>query len=226
MKKEAADDYKRDPATADHVWGGDYEKHSEARIFKHVRVENFETPKEAVLRFGLDWGFSADPLAGVRCFLGDEPDTLYIDYEVYELGVRVRDTKAYLMTIPEAERYVWTAGKDRPERITDAVEDGLRMKACIGGNNSKVRAVEHLANYKIIIHTRCPRAAIAFRNYKHPTDKHTGQIIPILPTKKDDMVEATTYAIEDVRRNQEGKKKPKSKAPRSIVNRWACASRG
>jgi phage terminase large subunit len=97
-------DRRRDPDKYNHVWMGGYETNSEARVFRNWTVEHFETPADAVLRFGADWGFAIDPSVLVRMFIGRfeagvaiaDPTgrTLFIDHEAYSIGCEIDDTPA------------------------------------------------------------------------------------------------------------------------------------
>jgi len=63
----------------------------------------FETPENALVRLGADWGYSQDPTVLVRCFIGRwagmpglseviaDPTgrTLFIDYEAHRIGCEV-----------------------------------------------------------------------------------------------------------------------------------------
>jgi phage terminase large subunit len=69
LRREMEWDRQRDPDKHAHIWLGGYQKHSEARVFHNWRVEEFETPADAVHRFGADWGFSVDPSVLGRCHL-------------------------------------------------------------------------------------------------------------------------------------------------------------
>lgn len=213
--KEAERCKRLDPIKYKHVYGGGYEEHSDARIFKHIRIESFETPSDLIsiggLRFGCDWGFSVDPLVLLRGFVIGR--TLYIEYEAHEIGVEIEDTKAHFLTVPGSTKWTITAGKDRPERIKSAQRQGFKIKPAIGGNNSVIEGVEYLQNFEIVIHTRCAHAQDAFLNYKHPIDKMTEQILPVLPKGKDHVIEAARYMVEDIRRFEEGKPKRKPSAP-------------
>jgi phage terminase large subunit len=87
IKAEIRYDRGRDRERFAHVWGGDYEKSSEARVLKHWRVEEFDTPADADFLFGGDWGYSVDPTVAIRGFVKcDQPKTLYIDDEAYRVG--------------------------------------------------------------------------------------------------------------------------------------------
>jgi len=79
-----------------HVWDGGYEQHSEARVFKNWRVEEFETPAGVILRQGGDWGFSVDPTVLLRMFEVIPPPParkqLFISDEVYKIGCEIDHT--------------------------------------------------------------------------------------------------------------------------------------
>ena len=226
MKKEAERCRLEDPDNYAHIWDGETEKHSEARILKKLRLEKFDTPEDIIalggMRFGCDWGFSIDPLVLIGGWVRMATRQLFVRYLVYEIGCEIEDTKTMFMRIPGVNRWWITAGRDRPERVRSACRQGLKVKSCIGGNGSKEEGVEYLQNFEIIVH---PEAALAyehFKGYKHPIDKHTGAIIPVLPTKKDDVVEAATYMLEDVRRFEQGKtlRTPEELKPLPMKHGW------
>lgn len=95
---------RRDPDKYEHVWLGGYQKNSEARVFRNWRVEEFETPADAILRFGADWGFAVDPTVLIRMFIGRwengkaiaDPGgrCLFIDHEAYKIGCEIDETPA------------------------------------------------------------------------------------------------------------------------------------
>jgi len=87
-----------------HVWDGEYEHHSEARVFKNWRIEEFETPSDAYFYLGADWGFSVDPSTLVRCFekridlTTNAPyprKRLYIDRDIFRVGIEIDYLPAY-----------------------------------------------------------------------------------------------------------------------------------
>lgn len=223
MKAQAVQDLKDDPETWDHVWGGETQKHAEARIFKKIRREAFDTPVSILdlggLRFGLDWGFSLDPLVCLRGFVDHRERKIYIEYEASQKECEIEDTPHLLDQIPAIRRWYITAGRDRPERIKSLSRHGFKVKAAMSGNNSVIEGVEYLQNFEIIIHPRCEDTWYGFKNYKHPIDKLTGAVLPVLPTKKNDFVEAARYMIEDIRRAEQGKS-VRSFTPSPIAHRW------
>lgn len=192
-----------DPQDFDHVWRGETEKFASARILKHWRVEDFETPKNAMFYFGADWGFSEDPTVLIRCFI--EGRKLFIDYEAYEIGCEIDDTPNLFMQIPESERWPIIAGSDRPERIVHIRKRGFKCVGAVRGPGSIMDGIDWINNYDTIIHPRCIHTADEFRRYKHPIDPNTGLVVHVLPSKKNHVVEAVRYALENVRRFAQGK---------------------
>lgn len=222
MLADAAYDLKDDPEKHAHVWDGGYEEHSEARIFKKLKIYDFDTPRSAIIRFGADWGFSVDPLVLLGVYIIGRD--LFIDREAWRIGCEIDDTPGLFMTVPDAEKWWITAGGERPERISYLQRRGWKIKKALRGNFSEQRGVDHLQNYTIHIHkTNCPHAAKEFQNYKHPIDKLTDRPLPILPTKKNHTVEAARYATEDVRRFEEQKIEEgtvEDNGPLPIVHGW------
>lgn len=223
---------RRDPDRYKHIWLGGHEEYSDARIFKHLKVdEEFEFPKGASRRFGLDWGFG-DPLVLLSGFAessGEGKDLdrhLYIRYEAYEAGVEISDTKDHLLQVPEVMKWTIIAGKDRPERILDLQKLKFKIKACAGGNFSEIEGVEYLQDFTIHIHKDCPYTKEEFENYKHPIDKQTGKIKPTLPTVKNHTVEAARYMVEDMRifeRDAEPEPDPADAIPIPVEHKWRSA---
>lgn len=108
LQRDMEYDRIRDPDKHAHVWLGAYVQRSEAKVFRNWWAMPFETPDDAVLRLGGDWGYSQDPTVLVRCFLGrwaGEPGMseviadsrgkcLFIDYEAYKVGCEIDETPA------------------------------------------------------------------------------------------------------------------------------------
>src|SRR5690606_24835857 len=86
LRDEMEYDRRRDPEKYQHIWLGDYEKHSESRVFKNWRVAEgpFDAPTGTVFYLGADWGFSVDPTVLLACYIIGR--TLYVFAEVYKIG--------------------------------------------------------------------------------------------------------------------------------------------
>lgn len=204
-----------------HVWEGEYLQFAEARVFKRWRIEDFETPKKAILRFGADFGSGGpDPTVLVRCFL--EGRKLYIDYEAYQLGCEIEDTPSLFMTVPEAEKWPITADSARPDRIKSLNRKGFKqVHPAVKGHGSVEAGVEWLLNYEIIVHPRCVHTIDELKTYARPVDKLTEKVLPGLLDKNNNVIDALRYACEAVRRVDEAQEVRGSNViPMPTIARW------
>lgn len=133
-------DRNRDPEKHAHVWLGGYVMRSEAQVFRNWAMLPFDTPNDAPMRFGADWGFSRDPTVLVRCFIGrwagmpgsseviadPKGNCLFVDQEAYAIGCPIDATPALF------------AGTDtrRPARW----DNKFGYRGLDGASNSKITA--------------------------------------------------------------------------------------
>ena len=204
LKEEKDYDQRRDPDKYTHVWAGGYLRSSEASVFRNWRVDEFDTPAVATFYHGADWGFAVDPTVLVRCFIDGR--TLYIDHEVYKVGCEIDRTPALFDTLvpgqPGAARQ-WTiiADSSDPQNISYVRRHGYeRIKPSIKGPNSIEQGIEFLKSYDIVVHPRCKHTIDELTLYSFKTDPLTGEVMPVLEDKKNHVIDALRYAVEDVRR--------------------------
>lgn len=218
-------DRARDPDKFEHVWRGQYQQRAERRVFRNWKVEAFDTPQDAVHRFGADWGFAVDPTVLVRMFIGRMVDgravsdptgrTLFIDAEAYKIGCEVDETPAlFAGDAPDDEwenthghagiegsrRWLITADSSRPEIVSYMKRKGFKIAPAIKGPGSVEDGIEFLKSYDIIVHPRCPRAADEFRTHSLKVDPLTDEVLPVLEDKDNHVIDACRYACEAVRR--------------------------
>jgi phage terminase large subunit len=199
LRLEMEYDRKRDPGRYAHVWGGAYLTLSEACVFRSWRVEEFEAPKDAVFRFGADWGFAADPTVLVRCYV--EGRTLYIDHEAWMIGCEIVDTPALFLTVPGAERWPVVADGSRPETISHMRKNGFpKIMPAVKGARSVEEGVEWLRSHDIVVHPRCRHVIDELTTYSYKTDPLTGKVLPVLEDKHNHTIDALRYACESARR--------------------------
>jgi phage terminase large subunit len=199
LRDEMLYDRQRDPDKYKHVWLGGYVTNSEARVFHNWKVEEFNTPLDATLRFGADWGFASDPTVLVRCFTVGRK--LFIDYEAYQVGCEIMNIPDLFMSVPESEKWPITADSARPETISHVKKHGFpRIHAAIKGPKSIEDGIEWLKNYDIIVHPRCKHTIDELTLYSYKVDKITGQVLPVLEDKENHVIDALRYAVEGVRR--------------------------
>ena len=217
LKEEMEYDRGRDPDKYAHVWLGEYVRNTASRVFNNWRVEEFETAKDAMFRFGADWGFSVDPTTLVRCYV--EGRTLYVDYEAYQVGCEIIDTPDLFYTVPEAEKWPINADSARPETISHMKKNGFpKIMPAIKGAGSLEDGIEWLKSYDIVVHPRCQHVIDELTLYSYKVDETTGGVLPVLEDKNNHVIDALRYACEGLRRGASNK--PKTARPVATINRW------
>lgn len=212
LQAEVEYDQKRDPEKFAHVWLGEYQRNSEARVFRNWTIEEFDTPPGSVFRMGADWGFANDPSVLVRCYLDGR--RLYVDYEAYMVGCEIDQLPDLFRRVPDSDRWFITADSARPETISYMQRHGYpKINSAIKGARSVEEGVEFLRSFDIIVHPRCQHVIDELTLYSYKTDPLTGQVIPHLEDKHNHTIDALRYACEGVR------KAPKQQPPPPVFRR-------
>lgn len=204
--------YSVDPEAAAHVWGGQTRRNSAAQVLRgRCVVEAFEPqPGWHGPYYGLDFGFATTPLAAVRLWVHER--RLYLEHEVAGLGIDNDDIPARLATVPGSKAHTMRADCSRPETISHLRRHGYtRVVGCHKWPGSIEDGVEHLRSYEqIVIHPRCELAKQQARLWSYRVDRLTGDVLPALVERHDDIWDAARYALEPIIRA--GKPLPR-KAP-------------
>jgi len=195
LRREMEWDKEHDPDKYAHIWLGDYQKHSESRVFKNWRVDALEVPEDARPYFGADWGFSVDPTVLVRSYLLGR--TLYIDREVYRVGCEIDHTPALFAGsdprwpnehgfpgIEGADKWPITADSARPETISYMQRKGFRISPARKGPGSVEEGVEFLKSLEIVVHPDCTHVIDELSMYSYKVDDLTGDVLPVLEDRK------------------------------------------
>lgn len=201
LRDEMLYDKRRDPEKYAHVWLGEYQRNSEARVFRNWTVDEFEAPADAVFRYGADWGFAVDPTVLVRCFIVGR--TLYVDAEAYQVGCEIDRTPVLFDRVPGSRDYVIRADSARPETISYMQRHGFNVVAALKGPGSVEDGIEFLKSYDIVVHPRCRHAIDELTLYSYKTDKLTGEVLPALEDRNNHVIDALRYAVESARRSSE-----------------------
>jgi phage terminase large subunit len=230
LRRQMEYDRGRDPDKYAHIWRGAYLQRSEAKVFRNWKVRPFEVPEGAVVRHGVDWGFSVDPSVIISCFIGSwsgeawesdpVPDhdgkVLFVRHEAYEVGCPVEQLPALfagndneqpprwknprgLEGIPNAQLWKIIADSARPELIDYCARRGFYMEPAKKGPNSVQEGVTFLQSYDICVHPSCIHTIDELTFYEFETDKLTGEVLPKLKDKKNHVIDALRYALENVR---------------------------
>lgn len=213
-------DRSRDIEKYNHIWLGQYERHSEARVFKNWRIEPFETPSSAEFLLGGDFGFSTDPTVLVRSFIIGK--TLFVDAEAYKVGCEIDDTPTLFDTVgcslnhqhptSQAEASLlgecegmmrsWQiiADSARPETISYLTRHGYpRIEPAKKGPGSVEEGIEFLKSYDIVVHPRCVHCIDELTSYSFKKHRLTGEVLPVLSDKKNHVIDSLRYMVEPLR---------------------------
>lgn len=204
-KIQAEQQKKRDFEVFEHIWMGGYNTKSEAQIFGgYCRVDEFEPQEDWHGPYqGLDFGFSTDPTAPVRCWISANMRTLYIEYDGHDddggdLRLDLDKTTDYICEkIPEFEKYNCRADNARPESISYLKKHGLpKIEACTKWKGSVEDGIEYLKTFdEIVIHMRCQSMQDEARLYKYKVDKASGDVLPDIVDKNNHRWDAVRYAL-------------------------------
>ncbi len=217
LREEMEYDRKRDPDKYLHVWAGQYLHNSTHRVFKNWQVEDFTAPADAIHRLGADWGFAVDPTVLVRCHIIGR--TLFVDYEIYQVGCEIVDTPELFLQVPDAERWTIVADSARPETISHMRKHGFpKILSAVKGPRSVEEGIEFLRSYDIVVHPRCRHTIDELQLYSYKVDPLTGRTLPVLEDRKNHVIDALRYACEAVRRTASSK--PVTFTPLATVKRW------
>lgn len=195
------------PDTYDHVWEGAFLTNTEAQIFhgKFV-VEDFEPKKTWDGPYqGGDFGFSQDPTAAVKVWVGD--GCLWIEREAGKTGLELDDTGKFICDrIPGFAGTVTRWDNARPESISHI------KKSKAHDNDKRVPLPRSVAVEKwpgsiedgiafirsferVVIHSRCQQTAREFRLYSFKVDRLTGDVLPIIVDAHNHYIDAIRYAL-------------------------------
>jgi len=186
-----------DPDAYQHIWEGFCRRISDAIIFRgRFEVDDVDDPPEDTrLYYGMDFGFSQDPQALIRCWIKE--NTLFIDRENYGIGVELDHIGPFINAVPGAARWPIKADASRPETISHARRRGFNMLAAHKWAGSVEDGIAVLKGFeKIIVHPRCKHTAEEFRLYSYKVDPQTEEILPKIEDKHNHCVDALRYAVE------------------------------
>lgn len=206
LEEERKLDMRRlDPSTYDHVWNGAFLENSEAQVLHDkYRIAEFRPSKDWSGPYhGLDWGFSVDPLAAVKCWIHDE--RLYVERESGGVGIELDFTAGKLKRdIPGIEKHQVLADNARPENIKYVTRHGLPRCASVKKWAGSVEdGIAYLRQFKeIVIHPRCKETAKEARLYSYKVDSKSGQVMPQIVDAHNHYIDAIRYALQPMIRKR------------------------
>lgn len=205
LRAEIAHDRKGDPDMFAHVWEGAYNVKNHAQILNGKwEVAEFDTPADAEFLFGADWGFSVDPTVLLRLFIKD--NCLWIDQELFKVGLELDQTGPAFKSIPGADKHRIRADCSRPETISYVKRTAnLDVIAAEKWQGSVEDGIAYLRKFqRIYIHERCKRTAQEARLWSYKTHRLTGDVLPEVADGNDHTWDAARYALSPLIRKSGG----------------------
>lgn len=199
-----------DPETYAWIWDGAYRENSVAQIFANkYRISEFEPGADwDGPYFGLDFGFSQDPTAGVKLWIRGR--TLYVEREAGGIEIENDDMAALLIKeLPDIEKHVVVADNARPELISHLKKrdpNGNRpclpkIEPCAKGKGSVEDGISFMKTFdEIVVHARCKETIKEFRMYSYKVDRLSGDVLTDIVDKWNHYMDAIRYALEKVRK--------------------------
>lgn len=208
LYKEMLRHKRRSPDTFGHVWLGEYADRSESQIMgNNYTVKAFEPGADwDGPYFGLDYGFSNDPTAGIKCWINE--NTLHVEYEAGKVGLELDDTTSFLCdNIPGIRGAVVRADSARPESTSYLRRKGMAGTVSVKKWPGSVEdGIEHLKSYDdIVIHPRCKQLVNEMRLYSYKVDKKSGDVLTTIVDAHNHYIDALRYALQPlIKRNSWG----------------------
>ena len=181
-----------------HVWEGAYLERSDAQIFADKYIIQEFTPMQTwgMPYCGLDFGFSQDPTAAVKCWVHD--NRLYIEYEAGKVGLELDKTAQYLCkAINDFASHEIQADSARPESINYLQRHGLpKIVGVEKGKGSVEDGILFMQSFdKIVIHPRCVETIAEFSKYSYKVDKQSGRVTNDIVDAYNHYIDAVRYAL-------------------------------
>jgi len=186
-----------------HVWLGECLEYSDAQIFKDCWIiSEFEEPQGMHKYFGLDFGYSQDPTAGIRCYV--DQNILYITHEAVKKGLEIDETGKFLEKhLPDLKQYTIFADNARPESISFIKRQGYAIKEVEKGKGTIVDGIAYIKSFdQIIIHPRCTETIKEFTLYSYKVDERSGDITSEIIDKQNNCIDSVRYALERSMKNR------------------------
>jgi len=161
---------------------------AEGLVFNNFEEKEFNKEQFEHYRHGIDWGFSKDPFAYVRCAI--QREELYICDEVYKRGLLNKEAAELIKPIAKTDFI--TCDSAEPKSISEMTNYGLYTRPAKKGQGSVETGIKFLQSFKkIYIHPDCKNVLDEFNNYDYKVDKN-GDILS-------EPVDAFNHALDAIR---------------------------
>lgn len=183
-------------------------------VFPNVTARTISNEEVSQMQFihqGIDWGFSVDPLAFIRCSYDRRTQTVYLIDEIVKRGCsnseiahelirrgydRADGTFTGLYGEQLQERQLTICDSAEPKSVADIQKLGIKAIPCTKYPGSVSYGIRWLQSKHIIIDPkRTPHAYKEFTEYEYETTKD-GEFLASVPDMNNHCIDATRYSLD------------------------------
>ena len=149
------------------------------------------------LRYGIDFGFSIDPLAFTAMQFDAKHENLYIFDEIYQQ--KLKNSTLARMIKPKYKGALIYADSAEPKSIAELRDYGLNIIGAKKGPDSVEYGIKFLQdlNRIYIDRKRCPNTYKEFIKYEYEINKN-GEFISAYPDKDNHSIDSARYGLNDL----------------------------
>ena len=162
-------------------------------IFRNWRTEDLSDLNTDKPLFGLDFGFSSDPAAGVKVHYDRAGKKIYILDELHEKGMTNSQLAETLK--PWVGGHYITCDSSEPKSIKELQNLGIRAIGAKKGPDSVIHGVQWLQGHEIIVDVRCQHTKNELQLYQWRKDKE-GQSMRVPEDRNNHLIDALRYCLE------------------------------
>ena len=173
--------------------GGNVFENVEEKIITDEMIEGFK-----LVRHGVDFGFSIDPLAYISGSFDSKHHDLYLFAEIYEQKLVDREACDRIKAkVDKFQDYVLKADSAEPKTITTYRRYGLNIFGAKKSRDSVNYGIKWLQglNHIYIDRRRCPNTYRELINYEYERNKD-GEFVSAYLDKNNHALDAIRYAFE------------------------------
>lgn len=156
-------------------------------------IDAMPDPSSLVEVYGIDFGFTNDPTALVRCLIDTRRKALYVDELCYRKGMLNSDIVAELRSQNIQRTATIFADSAEPKSIAEIGMYGFNIKPCYKAT-SRTEQVSHIKQYKLHITKQSLNLIQEARNYLWKADKD-GRRLNEPQDGNDHALDAMRYAV-------------------------------
>ena len=160
-------------------------------VFTNWETADLSENQFASFMFGLDFGFTNDPSALVKCSVKD--GKVYILDEVYQKGLTNDKIASAIKGI--VGEYIVSCDSSEPKSIAELKQHGISAVPVRKGKDSVQHGIQWLRQNRIIIDKKCQNFINEIQTYKYREDRD-GNVMNDPIDMANHLLDALRYACE------------------------------